>query len=85
MYGTKKITTSALAAILLFAIPVSAIDLLVGSEQSLGFTGLVQDRTIPVDNPPKLIRFVAYGGDGGSAVIGGNGQCHEAGGQGATA
>ncbi|MCB9849204.1 MAG: exo-alpha-sialidase [Phycisphaerales bacterium] len=82
-----KCTFNIVLASLLLTIgimPATAADLVVGSEQSVSFTGDYQDFDIPVTNPPDFIRFTVYGADGGDAVAGGDSQCRADGGSGAT-
>ncbi|MCB9851678.1 MAG: hypothetical protein H6819_01175 [Phycisphaerales bacterium] len=63
--------------------PALADDLIIGTEQSLGVTGQVEEFTIPVVDPPSVIRLSLFGADGGEAVAQ-DGDCSQPGGQGAT-
>ncbi|HNO77473.1 MAG TPA: hypothetical protein PKN33_05375 [Phycisphaerae bacterium] len=63
--------------------PANAADLVVGSQQSIPFSGTYEDFTIPTVNPPTYLRLTVFGGDGGGAET--NADCFSDGGEGGTA
>lgn len=65
--------------------PANAADLVVGSEQSIAFSGTYEDFTIPTNNPPTYLRLTVYGADGGDAAVGYHDHCFSDGGPGGKA
>ncbi|MEZ6084406.1 MAG: hypothetical protein R3E58_10820 [Phycisphaerae bacterium] len=83
----RRILKTVAASLMLSAslTPANAADLVVGSEQSIPFTGAYEEFTIPATNPPTYLQLTVFGGDGGDAYAGQNLECFARGGQGGTA